>query len=171
MHIPTWHLPMATSLLHYRSWTLEVDQELTQKTYATVAGSGSDTCVCNDCKNYVAYREQVFPPEIQALFTDLGIDYRKEVETFRYELLPNGLHHIAGWFHFKGRVLAGPDYREPLAGGGHTIQLTSITATFSIGFAEGSSLAYFENKADLVQVEFEANIPWVLDKALEPSDC
>ncbi|MGI4863193.1 MAG: hypothetical protein ACRYFZ_04670 [Janthinobacterium lividum] len=161
---------MVTSTLHYRNWTFEVDRELTQKTYAAVVGSGSDTCVCNDCKNYVAYREQVFPAEIQTLFTELGIDYRKEVETFRYEVLPSGLHHIAGWFHFKGRVLAGPDYREPLPGGGHTLHLTSITANFSIGFAAGSDLAYFEDKTGLVQVEFEANIPWVLDKALEPDN-
>ena len=158
---------MAITTLNYRDWELAVDKELTQKTYAAVIGSGSDTCGCNDCKNYVAYREQVFPTEIRALFMELGIDYRKEVETFRYEILTNGLHHIAGWFHFKGRVLAGPDYREPLPGGGHTLHLTSITADFSIGFAEGSSLTYFEDKAGLVQVEFEANIPWVLDKALE----
>ena len=161
---------MAITTLSYQKWKLAVDKELTQNTYATVAGSSADACVCNDCKNYIAYREQVFPAEIRTLFTELGIDYRKEVETFRYEILPNGLHHIAGWFHFKGQVLAGPNYQEPLPSGGHTIHLTHITDTFAIGFAEGSSLAYFEDKAGLVQVEFEAHIPWVLDKALETGD-
>lgn len=158
---------MATSTLHYREWTFEVNRDLTQKTYAAVVGSGADTCVCNDCKNYVAYRDHVFPTEITTLLADLGIDYRKEVEVFSYEVLPNGRHHLAGWFHFKGRVLAGPDYREPLPGGGHTLNLTSITDNFSIGFAEGSALAHFEDKKGLVQVEFETTIPWVIDKALE----
>ncbi|WP_460583059.1 hypothetical protein [Hymenobacter arcticus] len=161
---------MATSTLHYRSWAFEFDHYLTQQTYAAVTGSGSDTCVCNDCKNYVAYRDRVFPAEITLLLADLGIDYRKEVEIFTYEQLPNGLHHIAGWFHFKGRVLAGPDYREPLPNGGHTINLTSVTDNFSIGFAEGSALTYFEDKNGLVQVEFETTIPWVIDKTLETNN-
>lgn len=64
-------------------------------------------------------------------------------------------------------MLAGPDYREPLPGGGHSIQLTSIADNFSIGFAEGNALAHFEDKTNLVQVEFETTIPWVIDKALE----
>jgi hypothetical protein len=158
---------MPTALLHYRDWTFEVDRELTRQTYAAVAGGGADTCLCNDCKNYVAYRHQAFPAEVGELLADLAIDYRKEVEVFRYEILPNGLHHIAGWFHFKGRVLAGPDYREPLPGGGYSLNLTSVADTFSLGFAEGSDLAHFLDKAGLVQVEFETTIPWVIDPALE----
>lgn len=87
---------MTNSTLHYREWTFEVDQELTRKTYAAVVGSGADTCVCNDCKNYVAYRDHLFPAEVTALLGKLCIDYRKETEVFRYEVLPNGRHHIAG---------------------------------------------------------------------------
>jgi len=158
---------MATSTVYYQGWALEVDRDLTRQTYAAVVGGGANACVCNDCKNYAAYRDHIFPAEIAALLADLGIDYRKEVEALRYEVLPTGLHHVAGWFHFKGRVLAGPDYREPLPGGGHTLHLTSVAPDFSIGFAAGSDLAHFEDKTGLVQVEFEANIPWVIDKALE----
>jgi hypothetical protein len=62
-------------------------------------------------KNYVAYRDKVFPKEIIQLFSDLEIDFRKEVEITTWEKLPNGLHHIGGWFHFKGQVLTGKDYR------------------------------------------------------------
>jgi len=161
---------MAASILKYREWEFELDRELTQQVYARVAKSGADTCLCHDCKNYVAYRDHVFPPEFTSLLADLGIDYRKEVEVFRYELLPTGLHHIAGWFHFKGRVLVGPNYRDPLPNGGHTIHLTSITDNFSIGFAEGSDLTQFPEKTGLVQVEFETAIPWVIDKSLETGD-
>jgi hypothetical protein len=161
---------MATTTLRYREWEFELDRELTQQAYAHVTSSGAEACPCNDCKNYVAYRDHVFPPEFLALLGDLGIDYRKEVEVFSYELLPTGLHHVAGWFHFKGRVVAGPNYRDPLPNGGHTIHLTGITTDFSVGFAEGSDLAHFPDKTGLVQVEFEANIPWVIDKALEPGN-
>ena len=155
---------MATTIVKFRDWTFEVDKEYTVQTYRDISGSGADTCGCNDCKNYVAYRDKVFPKEITDLFNQLGIDYKKEVEITSWETLLNGLHHIGGWFHFKGQVLRGKDYRVPLPSGGHTFDLTPITGNFSIGFAEANDLTFFEDKTDLVQVEFGTNIPWVIDK-------
>lgn len=158
-------------ILKFRDWEFEVDKELTRSTYAEVIGSGADTCVCNDCKKYVAYRAEVFPDEIQNLFNDLGINYRKEVEITHIETHSNGLHHIAGWFHFKGRLLKGENYRVSIPGTeGYTFELTKITDTFSIGFGEGSDLTYFEDKSGLVQVEFDTSIPWVIDKSLEATN-
>lgn len=158
---------MATTIVKFKDWTFEVDKALTEQTYQNISGSGADTCGCNDCKNYVSYRDKVFSKEIIDLFIELGIDYRKEVEIIRWETLPNGLHHIGGWFHFKGQVLTGKDYRVPLPSGGHTFDLTRIIDNFSIGLAEGSDLTFFEERTGLVQVEFDTNIPWVIDKALE----
>jgi len=151
----------------YKDWEFEVDKELTEETYKKVSGSGADTCTCNDCKNYVAFRDKVFPDEIMELFSDLGVDFRKEVEITSYEVLSNGLHHIGGWFHFKGRVVTGKDYRVPLPGDGHTFDLTKINDNFSIGFAEGNDLTYFKDKTGLVQIEFDTNIPWTIDRSLE----
>lgn len=158
---------MATTIVKFKDWTFEVDKLLTEQTYKSIVGSGADTCGCNDCKNYVAYRDKVFPEEVINLFNDIGIDYRKEVEIISWETLLNRLHHIGGWFHFKGRVLTGKDYRVPLPLGGHTFDLTPITDNFSIGFAEGSDLTFFDDETGLVQVEFDTNIPWVIDKSLE----
>jgi hypothetical protein len=159
---------MTVPTVKYRDWEFEVDRELTKTTYANVLGSGADTCVCNDCKNYAAFRDQVFPDEVLKLFNGLGIDYRKEVEITSWEKLPNGLYHIGGWFHFKGKLLKGKDYRVPIAGGnGFTFDLTKIGDNFSIGFGEGNDLTYFEEKDGLVQIEFDTNIPWIIDKSLE----
>ena len=123
---------MISVTVKYKDWEFEVDKELTEHTYKKVSGSGADTCTCHDCKNYVAFRDKVFPDEIIELFSDLGVDYRKEVEIISYETLPNGLHHIGGWFHFKGQVLIGKDYRVPLPGGGHTFDLTKLVTTFQL---------------------------------------
>jgi len=158
---------MGTIIVKFKDWTFEVDKVLTKQTYHCISVSGADTCACNNCKNYVSYRDKVFPKEVIDLFNDLGIDYRKEVEITSYETLPSGLHHIGGWFHFKGRVLVGKDYRVPLPLGGHTFDLTPITDNFSIGFAEGNDLTFFEDITGLVQVEFDTNIPWVIEKSLE----
>jgi len=158
---------MTNTIVRFQNWIFEVDKALTEKTYNNISGSGADTCGCNDCKNYVAFRDKVFPAEVIELFNDLGIDYRKEVEITYYDTLPNGLHHIGGLFHFKGKVLAGKDYRVPLPLGGHTFDLTRITENFSIGFAEGNDLTFFEDKTGLVQIEFDTSIPWIIDKTLE----
>ena len=154
-------------IVKFKDWTFEVDKALTEQTYERNSGSGADTCSCNDCKNYVAYRDKVFPTEIIQLFSDLGIDFRKEVEITTWETLPNRLHHIGGWFHFKGQLLTGKDFRVPIPSGGHTFDLTRITDNFSIGFAEGNDLTFFDNKFGLVQIEFDTNIPWIIDKSLE----
>ena len=158
---------MAIIIVKYKGWTFEVNKVLTEKTYQSISNSGADTCECNNCKNYVSYRDKVFPKEVIDLFHNLGIDHRKEVEITSYETLPNRLHQIGGWFHFKGRVLVGKDYRVPLPLCGHTFDLTPVTDNFSIGFAEGNDLTFFEDRTGLVQVEFDTSIPWVIDKSLE----
>lgn len=155
------------STLKFREWEFEVDKLLTKQTYEKTFAGGSDTCICNDCKNYVSFRDNVFPEEVQNLFHDLGIDYRKEVEITTYEVLPNGLHHIGGWFHFKGKIIKGKDCRVPLPNSGFTFDLTKITDNFELGFTNGNDLAFFENTDHIVQIEFMTNIPWVIDKSLE----
>jgi hypothetical protein len=159
---------VTNTIVKYRDWEFKVDRELTRQTYNSISTSGAESCVCNDCKNYVVYRDNVFPEEIKGLFNDLGIDYKKEVEITSYETLPNGLHHIGGWFHFKGKLVNGKNYRIPMPdNAGYTFDLTEIKDDFSIGFAPGNDLTYFEDKADLIQVEFMTFIPWVIDKSLE----
>jgi hypothetical protein len=159
---------VTNTTVKYKDWEFEVDRELTRQTYDSVSVSGAESCVCNDCKNYVVYRDNVFPEEIKRLFDDLGIDYKKEVEITSYEILPNGLHHVGGWFHFKGKLLNGKSYRAPTPdNAGYTFDMTKIKDDFTIGFAPGNDLAQFADKADLIQVEFMTFIPWVLDKSLE----
>ena len=159
---------MTVTTVKYRDWEFEVDRALTQQTYETVSAGGADTCVCNDCKNYVAYRDKVFSDEIKRLFDDFGIDYKKEVEITSFETLPDGLHHIGGWFHFKGRLVSGKNYKVPIPGNtGFMLDLTKVADNFSIGFADSNDLAHFTDKTGLVQVEFMTYIPWVIDKSLE----
>jgi len=159
---------MASIIVKYRGWEFLVDKELTVRTYSAVDSSGADTCSCNQCHNYVAYRDSVFPVEILDLFHSLGIDYRKEVEIGPIKM-GNDLHHISGWFHFKGSILANGYYDVPIPSYPKLDRL-SINDNFSIGFIERNDLAFFEDKAGLIQVEFETVIQWVIDRSFEPTD-
>ena len=159
---------MGIKTLKFNEWELEVNKELTEKTYENISISGADSCTCPDCKNYIEYRDQIFPKEIINLFRELGIDYRKEVEISSYMTQENGLHYIGGYFHFKGKLLSGKKYRVPSASGnGYTFDLTEISENFEIGFAPGNDMTFFENKEGLIQIEFATNIPWVIDENLE----
>ena len=87
---------MKHQTVNFGDWTFEVNRDLTERMYLRLPSSGADTCLCNDCKNYTTFRNNVFPEQILNLFNDVGIDYKKEVEIPPYETLSNGLHHIWG---------------------------------------------------------------------------
>lgn len=151
----------------FRDWTLTVDRGATQITYASVVTGSAEDCKCDDCKNYVVYRPTAFPDEIILLLHQLGIDYRKESEVWRMSKDEDGNHLYNGIFHFKGSF-EGKDCFVTDDGSNGTFSMTDINESFSIGFRIASELTYFKDKENLVQVEFETRIPWMIDKKLEP---
>jgi hypothetical protein len=152
--------------IKFKDWTLIVDEELTKSTYQKAEIGSADSCVCNECKNYSAYRENVFPEEIKKLFSEIGIDFKKESEITRYCRQKNGLHFYGGWFHFKGEFI-GKNCEIKSVENSFTLELIKISENFSLGFRLSSALSFFEDKNNLVQIEFETEIPWVLKKELE----
>lgn len=152
--------------IKFREWELIVDRELTKLTYEKVSVGGPESCGCNDCKNFANNRENIYPDEIKKLFYDLGVDYKKESEIWHYSRKENGIHCYSGWFHFKGHF-KGKDCKIITGKTSSTFDLTAITESFSIGFCYDSSLSYFENKENLVQIEFDAKTTWTIDKELE----
>ena len=152
--------------INFRDWELIVDKQLTTSTYDQATMGGADGCSCNECKNFQSYRDRLYPAEIMQLLNDLGIDYKKESEICHYCRQDDGLHHYGGWFHFKGHF-KGKDCTSWTSENSYTFDLTTISETFSIGFRKASDLTFFENKDDLVQIEFEVKIPWTISRELE----
>jgi len=151
----------------FKDWTLKVDREATVAAYAAVTNGSAGDCDCADCKNYSASRDNIFPLFVKSLLAQLGIDCNKESEVWKIDRDVDGLHLYNGFFHFKGSF-EGKDCAIPMEGGnGFTFSMTPIDNQMSIGFWMSNSLSYFENKEDVVQVEFEVKLPWVIDKALE----
>lgn len=141
----------------WREWSLNCDEEATKNAYQAVAGGGADTCTCNACRNYARARETLFPQEMLGLLSELGIDYRKEAEASRYNRVRSRVHLYSVWFHFVGSIGAGkpPEILFP----------DKINESLSIGFHERRDLPHhpFRGKP-LVQVDFLAEVPWVLDE-------
>jgi hypothetical protein len=147
----------------FRDWTLTVDREVTEPTYASVANGSAEGCKCNDCLNYVANRADAFPEEIKLLFGQLGVDYRKESKVSRMYKFKDGIHIYNGFFHFKGSF-EGKDCFVTSDGRNGSFSMTDIDESFSIGFRVADQLAYFKRDDILVQIEFETKIPWVIDR-------
>ena len=158
---------MAYTKIEYRDWEFEADQQGTKDAYKTVQKSGAEACGCNNCKNFVAARQEIFPQEVLDLIRQLGVDYQKEADASEMMVDDKGHHQYYGIFHFKGKMLKGKDCAISLPSGGHNIELDEITPNFSIGFTSGKSLALLEDKDELVQIEFSVNIPWVINRELE----
>jgi len=158
---------MKMTVISYRDWILNVDSTLTRATYANVKNGIADGCECFDCKNYVLNRDNAFPAEIKVLFDQLGIDYKRENEVSRMCKHEDELHLYCGFFHFKGSF-EGQNCTVPIPETSqYTLFMTSVNENFSIGFRYEKSLAYFEDDNDLVQVEFEVKLPWVISKENE----
>ena len=156
-------------IVKFLDWEFSVDKDATFAGYQKVDIGGANHCKCTMCENFAASRETIYPDVIKNLFIDLGIDYKKEAESYHITILDNGLHYYGGWFHFVGQIIKGKDAKIPTGKNGHTLDTVEITKDFYVCFHNDYALSFFDkDNFDLVQVEFTASIPWIIDKAKEP---
>jgi len=153
----------------YKDWVFEVDFNRTKEVYDKIEMGSPEGCECNDCKNFSANRENIYPTEVKKLLEEFGVDYRKESEICHYCKLESGKHFYGGWFHFKGKMIDGKDCKINHPNGGSTFDSIPINDDFKIAFMKGSDLSFFdkEESKDLIQIEFLANSEWVIDKNVE----
>ena len=154
-------------IISFKDWILKVDREATFTTYASVQNGSAGECDCTECKNYLASRDGLFPAEVKLLLCQLGIDYKKEVEVWRMFKGENGKHRYSGYFHFKGGF-EGKDCFITNDGKNGTFSLTAINESFSIGFRFADELTFFKAGEQLVQIEFEVDVPWTVERRVEP---
>lgn len=162
-------LYLIVKIVKYKDWTFEVDFQRTKEVYERTESGGSEMCECTPCKNFAANKENIFPDEIKELFSNLGIDYKKECETWHMCKLDNGLHHYSAWFHFKGKLIEGKNCIIPTGKETSIFDLTEVNPAFSIGFTIGNALTHFDKTEinELVQIECTVNSEWVIEKELE----
>jgi hypothetical protein len=149
--------------IHFGRWELAADPEATRKAYAGILKGGADECPCEPCKNFIAVRLRVYPAEVLDLLDKLGISFSRETEVYHMARLRSGKHLYGGWFHFVGSILSGADAAKQVADNVWRPDLENVTEDFSLGFSSRIELLRkpFEGKP-IVQVEFTANVPWVI---------
>jgi hypothetical protein len=155
--------------IRFGRWELMCDPELTRKSYASVTVGGPEECGCDPCLNFIAARQHTYQSVVLELFDKLGIFCEREVEIYHMARLKPGRHLYGGWFHFVGSIVAGADAAKQISENIWQPALEKTSESFSLGFSSRIALARepFKN-LPLVQLEFTAEVPWILDKT-EPS--
>jgi hypothetical protein len=156
-------------ILRFGRWEIESDTEGTRRAYGEVPKGSPEECGCEPCLNFIAARTQIYSGEIVTMFDDLGIDSDREVEIYHMCRLPSGLHYYGGWFHFVGRILSGADAAKQIRENVWQPDLHISTDRFKFGFSSRVQLVKQPfTGLPLVQLEFSAEVPWLLD-VKEPS--
>jgi hypothetical protein len=116
--------------------------------------------------NFAAQRSEVYPGPVQGLFQGLGISQNREAEIYHLARLEPGKHLYGGWFHFVGSIVSGADAAKQISENVWQPDLEEATESFSLGFSSRLELVRKAfNGLPLVQLEFNAKVPWVLPAA------
>lgn len=89
------------------SWTVESDPGGTRWAYEQSSGGAAARCPCGACRNFAAARPEHYPPELQGLLSDLGVDPTKELAVRLVTPLENHRYLYSGRYLLPGELLAG----------------------------------------------------------------
>ncbi|MBI5564375.1 MAG: hypothetical protein HY870_05740 [Chloroflexi bacterium] len=155
--------------IKYRKWVLGFNKAANEEAYRQLDAGEPETCGCGACRNFAQVRDRVYPAEVQALFAQIGIDFRKEAEVYQLYRHQSGWHVYGGFLHMIGRIVAGPDSFPVNSRSIGAIDLEQVDDQFSIGFTghvAGVRPPFFEQP--LIQIEFLTEVPWVRGDIDEP---
>lgn len=154
------------TIVKYKKWEFSVDVTTTQGIYNNILKGGAETCKCNDCNNYIAIRDRIFPEDVLKLFSELGIDYLKDSEIWHYGKSDDNLHIYGGCFHFIG-TFSGQNCFVETNEGSHNLSLMPVSPSFSIGFSNPFSptQSFFDHydKENIVEINIQFLAPWIID--------
>ena len=144
-------------------WKIHSDPDATREAFSRIPIGSPEKCGCADCLNFTTARHRAYPSQALKIFDELGIDSHKESEIWHTYRDANGLHHYGGFFHFIGAIESGRDAKQK-SNGHVTFDFERIGEHFEWGFTSSIALvptAFAD--ASVTQLEFAAQIPWVID--------
>ncbi len=149
----------------FGNYTVDIDIKKTRQIYKRLPLI-TQGCDCDGCKNF-ENAVDVLPKAVHTFFDTLGVDLKKIVECYVNCKNDDGTLLYGGFCHVCGTLIQGKSawvnisethsyYNYDLA--------YRLNDNFCISFQEECLMVEEQFEAPLLQIEFEANIPWVLDK-------
>jgi len=133
-------------------WLIETDIEKTREFYK----KDITVCTCLYCKNYVEACKYL-KTSVLDVFTKLGINPTKPAHLSEFPTEEAGTRLYLGHYHLVGRVLEGELCTDTNFNEKNTIEVDN----FTVGFSEDLEFVPEGFPNPVLQLSFEANIPWV----------
>lgn len=138
-----------------QDWLVEIDPEQTREYYRQWRTS---PCECLYCRNY-RQACATLPQPVEEFLALLGVDLLKGGEVFELGAFEDETHRYGGFYHLCGRILEGPvDCKADW----DRIKRVEID-NFRFGFSADLELVPGDFPAPVIQLEFEARLPWLLE--------
>lgn len=134
-------------------WLLEVYIDKTREFY----NKDIDVCNCLYCKNYVEAHKYL-KTSVSDIFNKLGIHPAKPANLSEFLTEEAGTRLYIGNYHLVGKVLEG----ELCTFSNFNEMNTFEIENFTFGFSEDLEFVPEGFSPPVLQLSFDANIPWVL---------
>jgi len=144
---------------------LDVDVDKTRKFYDT-ALVVSKGCSCDGCRNYERSVDTL-PKNITSFFAQFGIEMKKVREVYVNCANADGTLHYGGFYHLCGKIIKGECAwvsTGPNASYWDTEKTHAISNDFKVSFSDKCDLLELGFPLPAIQIEIEADIPWVLEE-------
>ncbi len=158
--------------VQYDPYALDIDIQKTRSFYQK-AESVSAGCGCPGCRNFEK-AVQTLPDETKRFFDSLGIDAKKPAEVYVNTVNADGSVSYGGFYHVCGRLLGGESAwvtikrsKKARTAYWDTSKTYPVSKNFHVSFQEDCSLVEDGFPEPVLQMEIEAELPWVLE---EPND-
>jgi len=139
------------------NYVLDVDVEKTRDYYNTAESIGGiNDCSCSGCRNY-AKAVDFLPQEIASFFSNLGVEIKKAREIFVNNANADNTIYYGGFCHICGKLISKDET-------GNKEKAYFITDDFSVSFRDDCWLLDEGFPLPAIQLEFLADMPWVLDE-------
>lgn len=153
-------------LMTFGQYFVDIDAEKTRRFYERLR-SVSEECFCDGCRNFEKAVDTL-PQSVKVFFSTLGIDMKKACECYVNCKNEDGSLYYAGFYHLCGRLLEGKSAWRKIDENHAVFDETetfSVADNFKISFSKKINLLEDGFPQPVIQLDFFATIPWVLEKA------
>lgn len=140
------------------NWLLEVDVDKTKGFY----GKDIELCNCLYCENYMEACKHLDSPIIE-VFTTLGVNPSKPSHLSEFGEMEDGLRLYHGSYHVVGKLVEGLYSTSSEWNDVNTAEV----GKFTFAFEKDLMFVHDDFPYPVLQLEFEARIPWVLNEKPE----
>ncbi len=152
-------------VITFGNYTVDVDVDKTRQIYKQLPLI-TDGCKCDGCENFEKAVD-FLPEEVRAFFDNLGVDLKRIVECYVNCKNDDGSLFYGGFCHICGTLIKGESAWESISethSHYNPDMAYSMNDNFRISFQEECLMVEDQFDAPILQIEFEANIPWILDR-------